>query len=866
MANPLTGSYEAVVQIALRQLNGLLAALHQNGASDEAELKLLHSVHMRIAPRPRRHPEADVLADWLLEYRDAGTPHGFPTLKDTLISHAPPGAAKRLTDLLSVIHEFLPETFVGRVQLQLSTLRLSIPEGSPSRLTVHAHIRARYFPSPNTPDLPSPIHGEVRAGFEVKTVTSLGRRRLVIRPSSNDADITFTAAPGSSLTAPDVSRVSTQIRKTIREGFEILPVDVPAAFPFTEFKGVGSGNGAAVALPLSLSGSALPPGGIHSITNSFLGPSGFGFAVSREHVTSLIDVEAIRESVRQQTIPIRIWTPFGSFTVTYRLRFSSGPTLTFTSGAITISGRIDVTHPTYPDGWVSFKQRVTLELDASNRVSLEPLGDPEVNDSLIVPHGRATRAVRAEMNKALAANRPAVRRVFADALKNLTDGLQLADSLAGAQYTSVQITPDGIITRGEIFGSGRIAPVIAIDEADRGQAFSAFNSWIPAGDIAQFVWSWVEHSSPTVWSGVLRTSTDRHSFILPKPAGLTHASQICLRLEGWQTVPSGLEPFVTGGQLCQVPRPDLIMDTPSWFAPVTVPVWMPDVAPDAGMREAMAAHVSVQSDRPQGDALGVNTLVLFADLDDEGALVPIVRALGQVKPRYAAVSLIVVVPPGTLNRRRREIDAKLSVLQRTATLSLHLTEDDEAGWTKTFAPEASPATFLIDARRRMVWSSSGGLAIDTLAKALEAHVIPAPHPRLTPLSLSVAIGDRVPDALFTDERDTPSAIHRLRGRRLLLNFWQSWSAPSLAELRRLQAASHEGQRTPLVIAFHGGNDPEAVAVVRKQLGLRFPLVQDAEQRVGRKYGVSCWPTTVLVDTDGRVEHIQFGRAHAAKRE
>ena len=31
MANPLTGDYEAVVQIAIRQINGLLGTLHQNG-------------------------------------------------------------------------------------------------------------------------------------------------------------------------------------------------------------------------------------------------------------------------------------------------------------------------------------------------------------------------------------------------------------------------------------------------------------------------------------------------------------------------------------------------------------------------------------------------------------------------------------------------------------------------------------------------------------------------------------------------------------------------------------------------------------------------------------------------------------------
>ena len=32
MANPLTGDYEAVVQIAIRQINGLLGTMHQNAA------------------------------------------------------------------------------------------------------------------------------------------------------------------------------------------------------------------------------------------------------------------------------------------------------------------------------------------------------------------------------------------------------------------------------------------------------------------------------------------------------------------------------------------------------------------------------------------------------------------------------------------------------------------------------------------------------------------------------------------------------------------------------------------------------------------------------------------------------------------
>jgi hypothetical protein len=48
VANLLTGDYEVALQIVIRQLNGLLAALHQNGAMQNAVLQLLHSATGRI--------------------------------------------------------------------------------------------------------------------------------------------------------------------------------------------------------------------------------------------------------------------------------------------------------------------------------------------------------------------------------------------------------------------------------------------------------------------------------------------------------------------------------------------------------------------------------------------------------------------------------------------------------------------------------------------------------------------------------------------------------------------------------------------------------------------------------------------------
>ena len=93
---------------------------------------------------------------------------------------------------------------------------------------------------------------------------------------------------------------------------------------------------------------------------------------------------------------------------------------------------------------------------------------------------------------------------------------------------------------------------------------------------------------------------------------------------------------------------------------------------------------------------------------------------------------------------------------------------------------------------------------------------------------------------------------------MLLNFWQSWSAPCLTELSRLQRLHQASAERPFIVAFHGGKDSKALDEIRKRLGLSFPLVQDAQQRIARRYGVRCWPTTVTVDADGLVQRVQHG--------
>jgi peroxiredoxin len=85
----------------------------------------------------------------------------------------------------------------------------------------------------------------------------------------------------------------------------------------------------------------------------------------------------------------------------------------------------------------------------------------------------------------------------------------------------------------------------------------------------------------------------------------------------------------------------------------------------------------------------------------------------------------------------------------------------------------------------------------------------------------------------------------------------------LERLQTLQKKQPKGGGTSIV-AFHGGNDEEAVAALRKRHRLTFPLVQDRNQSIARRYGITCWPTTIAINPDGSVGRMQLGAVQNAR--
>lgn len=95
------------------------------------------------------------------------------------------------------------------------------------------------------------------------------------------------------------------------------------------------------------------------------------------------------------------------------------------------------------------------------------------------------------------------------------------------------------------------------------------------------------------------------------------------------------------------------------------------------------------------------------------------------------------------------------------------------------------------------------------------------------------------------------ALSDLTGRPLVLNFWATWCAPCVAELRSLErlAASLDGR--DVTFAMVSPQDREAVATWVRRRGYRLPFYVEGS-RIPAAFGLEAVPTTWVLDAGGRV--------------
>ena len=95
----------------------------------------------------------------------------------------------------------------------------------------------------------------------------------------------------------------------------------------------------------------------------------------------------------------------------------------------------------------------------------------------------------------------------------------------------------------------------------------------------------------------------------------------------------------------------------------------------------------------------------------------------------------------------------------------------------------------------------------------------------------------------------------------VITFWTTWCKPCRKELPELQKLLEKyGDRGFQVIGING-DGPVDQAKIRpfvKALGFDFEVIPDSDGEVRRRFQVEVFPTSVLVDTEGRIQHRQVG--------
>lgn len=124
----------------------------------------------------------------------------------------------------------------------------------------------------------------------------------------------------------------------------------------------------------------------------------------------------------------------------------------------------------------------------------------------------------------------------------------------------------------------------------------------------------------------------------------------------------------------------------------------------------------------------------------------------------------------------------------------------------------------------------------------------------------VKLGEPAPNFQLRDLNGHPVALSDLRGKVVLLNFWATWCGPCRVEMPAMEQLYQTFSREDFEI-LAVSTDAQGVAVTRpfqQENHLTFPILHDADYRVGLTYGARSLPMTFMVDRQGVVRHQIFG--------
>ena len=876
MANPTTGDFDIVAQFSLPAVNRLLAAMH-------GIKRFPHSLSLRVddVPRPPNRGGRPSLTE-IIDVAGESVFHPGRIRDihlDELSSATGFETTSRFDAIVNVENAgiFLtpvePSHLKGRLQVQLAPPTLEIADANQSRIRVRMALRSRYFPDPQTPPAAQFARGELVITTAVNQITSQLGSTVDIDLRSNAVHAVFVPTWSSvPLSAADRAAIDQLIANALKSSVLPSNTTLPSGISAMKFKAMAG-------LVSVLVNSDTPPGNPASANKAFLNGTDFGFAIAAgtmQRALASVATEILSTPIAPFEVSILGNNPV--YTVVLRI-----VNLHFRTGRIVLEIKGRATTPSWtPNFDFTVSQNITLR-PAGTTAEIE-LGDISLDtDSWFVDRfrDRALSKLRPIRDQALARSgaNDKVRRML-DTDRNLgplfrslltparpDNQPQPQPHHATLTYSSAEISPDGIVLRGQLnianvpgasVGFNEIThtgtgPLDAAMPAET--EYSAFKSWIPGGAIDGFEWKRFRDTQPG--------SIDDKKFVLvpqgpvvasdhvftPRAPGLALGfNPMCLTLHGTRLSTSGpIAHHPVEASYCAFP----------WFplfetANVSTTALMASLTrPGAdGHVEIVAQVPAVRADRP---TLTPNRIVHFGDGTSATQLAIIGDAVVKAERPDAATAIVAVLSPRDLKGARH--------VEGVAYIEQH-----DGSWEKAWKVEVKkrPATFVINPDGKVAWQHIGGLEAGALTEALRYALKPARMASPLTINAGVRLGQAPPNFAFAHGKGGELTLRKLIGRPVVLMFVNSnANNADIMQACELRARAHAAEnKEGVVVTIDASGSPSADT---KQGGdsAGSVVVHDTGQSIARAFGVSAWPTTVFIDARGLVRAVHHGQVGEA---
>lgn len=91
----------------------------------------------------------------------------------------------------------------------------------------------------------------------------------------------------------------------------------------------------------------------------------------------------------------------------------------------------------------------------------------------------------------------------------------------------------------------------------------------------------------------------------------------------------------------------------------------------------------------------------------------------------------------------------------------------------------------------------------------------------------------------------------LAGKVVVLNFWATWCAPCKDELPTLQTLHDISDSQTVVLTINVREPAARAARYMQSTGMTFPVISDAKGELAKRWGVTVYPTTILIAPNGQ---------------